>query len=253
MKVSFWSARLYFENLDSRSPPQMKIHWRTTRRLQSPNLVALVKLTEHGACLRAETLRTVLDMPLVGQTRVCFLAGAALKTSDLIYWAEVSHHPPHGGKPQDEARNRENGYLAINMSSINGFEQDDIFSEGDHVAIIDCMTFVPEYIPVLKALQNQKQAKIPFEDSLPVLLTLLNVVLVVAPRQDGSLLNLCSWHRPDLSCMLDADADLSNYSLLVESMVEESSLPPIMAIRRDPLLSEKMLGCTRPGLPVGSA
>ena len=60
--------------------------------------------------------------------------------------------------------------------------------------------------------------------------------------QDGALLNLCSWHRPDPSCMLDADADLANYRLLVASMVEDSSLPPIMAIRRDPVLSEKPLG-----------
>ena len=78
------------------------------------------------------------------------LPGAALKSSDRIYWGEVSHHPPHGGKPQDEARNRENGYLAVNVSSIAGFEED-AFTEGDSTAIIDCMTFVPEYIPVLKA------------------------------------------------------------------------------------------------------
>ncbi|OLP77490.1 NFX1-type zinc finger-containing protein 1 [Symbiodinium microadriaticum] len=190
-RVGF-DGRLYFEGLESRCPPQMKIHWRTTRRLQSPNLVALVRLSEPGA---------------------------ALKASDPIYWGEVSHHPPHGGKPQDEARNREHGYIAINVSSITGFD-DDVFTEGDHAAIIDCMTFVPEYIPVLKALENQRMGNMPFEG--------------------GALLNLCSWHRPDLGGLLDASADLSNYRLLVASMVEESSLPPIMAVRRDPVLSEKM-------------
>jgi hypothetical protein len=40
--------RLYFNGLASRSPPQMPIHWRTTKRLQSPNLVGLVKLSEQG-------------------------------------------------------------------------------------------------------------------------------------------------------------------------------------------------------------
>ena len=90
-----------------------------------------------------------------------FVAGAALKASDPIYWGEVSHHPPHGGKPQDEARNREHGYIAINVSSITGFD-DDVFTEGDHAAIIDCMTFVPEYIPVLKAQkENLKKTQSP--------------------------------------------------------------------------------------------
>ena len=37
--------------------------------------------------------------------------------------------------------------------------------------IIDCQTFVPEFIPVLKALEKQRQMPVPF--------------------QDGALLNLC--------------------------------------------------------------
>lgn len=43
-----FGLRLYFKGVASRSPPQMPIHWRTTKRLQSPNLVAVVKLSEQG-------------------------------------------------------------------------------------------------------------------------------------------------------------------------------------------------------------
>ncbi|KAG2521545.1 hypothetical protein JM16_006188 [Phytophthora kernoviae] len=35
---------------------------------------------------------------------------------------------------------------------------------GEAVAIIDCQTFVPEFIPVLKALENQQQMPVPFQD-----------------------------------------------------------------------------------------
>ena len=109
----------------------MPIHWRTTRRLQSPNLVGLVKLSEQGA---------------------------ALKMQDRVYWAEISSHPYQGGKPSDESRKRQDGFLAVNMApvlfncckrlfeaSVLDFDADaDAFAEGDHVAVIDCMTFVPE-------------------------------------------------------------------------------------------------------------
>lgn len=44
-------------------------------------------------------------------------------------------------------------------------------SVGNAVAIIDCQTFVPEFIPVLNALEKQRQMPMPF--------------------QDGALLNLC--------------------------------------------------------------
>lgn len=68
----------------------------------------------------------------------------------------------------------------------------DIFAEGEYLAVIDCMTFVPEfhgstsavmnmgnsgnvgnlghgksnprYIPVLKALEKQSESTLPFED-----------------------------------------------------------------------------------------
>ena len=51
-------------------------------------------------------------------------------------------------------------------------------SPGDFVAIIDCQTFVPEFVPVLRALEQQKLATLPFDD--------------------GSLLNLNAGHAADL-------------------------------------------------------
>ena len=103
--------------------------------------------------------------------------GAALKMNDRIYWGEISHHPHQGGKPSDESRKRESGCLAVNMAypsmdldlirtarfsakqqsskafvhcidsieaSVVEFDAD-IFAEGEYVAVIDCMTFVPEF------------------------------------------------------------------------------------------------------------
>ena len=56
--LTFWqffpldlTPRLYFNSVWSRSPPQ-SIHWRTTKRLQGPNLVGLVKLKDKGRSAR---------------------------------------------------------------------------------------------------------------------------------------------------------------------------------------------------------
>lgn len=113
--------------------------------------------------------------------------------NDRIYWGEISHHPHQGGKPSDESRKRENGCLAVNMaypsmdlysiriarvsmfsakqkSSVGYFvhfcidsieasvvEFDaDIFAEGEYLAVIDCMTFVPEFHGSTFAVMNRE-------------------------------------------------------------------------------------------------
>ncbi|CAK9116875.1 unnamed protein product [Durusdinium trenchii] len=145
-------------------------------------------------------------------------AGAALKMTDRILWGEICNHQ-HGGKPTDEARKRQDGYLAVNVASVIEFDADH-FAEGDHVAVIDCMTFVPEYIPVLKALEKQRDSNLPFEG--------------------GAYLNLCSWHRPDVSNVLgEDDVHMSRLQRMVDSLIAESTLQPFIEIRRDEHLADR--------------
>ena len=107
-------GKMYLVEFKSRSPPPNIIHWRTTKRLSSPNLVGIVRLQS---------------------------TGQALVQSDRIKWAEISYH----GNPRDEDRRRQNGDLAVNLSSIVDFDPD-FFEDGQSVAVIDCMCFVPEWV-----------------------------------------------------------------------------------------------------------
>jgi hypothetical protein len=177
----------------SRNPPP-NIHWRTTKRLSPPNLVGVVRLRTKGS-------------PLVD--------------SDTIKWGEVVNH----GHFRDEEARRQRGQVSVDLSSIVEFEPD-FFCEGACVAIIDCMTFVPEWIPTLRALETQKQARLPFDN--------------------GKYLNLCKDNPVDTSnSVLDASSPdsvfLSDRRQLIETMIEESALEPIREIRRDEALKENLV------------
>jgi hypothetical protein len=106
---------------------------------------------------------------------------SGLRLNDRIFWAEVS---PHGNQSY-EANQRQAGNLCVNLASRSIFGPDECpdveseFKEGDVVAIIDCQSFVPEYIPVIRALEQQEQGLLPFDD--------------------GVLLNLDANQRADLS------------------------------------------------------
>lgn len=106
---------------------------------------------------------------------------SALRLDDNIYWGEVS---PHGNQSY-EAQQRQQGNVCLNLTSRSIFGPDECpdveneFSEGDVIAIIDCQSFVPEYIPVIRALEQQEQEILPFDD--------------------GALLNLDANRRADLS------------------------------------------------------
>ena len=149
------------------------------KRVAGFHLIASVLSNSYGAS--AHRMRKIL---FVGDISGMYFfhprcPGAALKMNDRIYGGEISHHPHQGGKPSDESRKRESGCLAVNMaypsmdldlirtarfsakqqSSVGDFvhlcidsieasvvEFDaDIFAEGEYVAVIDCMTFVPEF------------------------------------------------------------------------------------------------------------
>lgn len=81
----------------------------------------------------------------------------------------------------------------MNLASRAIFQPDECpdveseFKENDVIAIIDCQSFVPEYIPVIRALEKQEQELLPFDD--------------------GVLLNLDANLRADLTnTVLGADA-----------------------------------------------
>lgn len=211
---------LYLNGFKSRNPPP-NVHWRTSKRLSPPNLVGIVGTRSMGS---------------------------PLNESDLVKWGEVVYH----GHNRDEERRRQQGDLAINISSIVEIDPD-FFEEHSSVAVvsffpninsnfsplslndhtlsscslqIDCMSFVPEWIPVLKALESQKNSCLPFEN--------------------GKHLNLCKDSAVKVSSVMDTysspnDLVAANRSQVIEMMVEESQLEPIREIRRDPSLRDELV------------
>jgi hypothetical protein len=101
---------VYLKNFKCRNPPP-NVHWRTTKRLSPPNLVALVVLKRRGA---------------------------TLEPSDRIVWGEVVYH----GDNRDEERRRLNGQLAVNVWSLLEDVDLDSFLEASPMAVVrdDCVS-----------------------------------------------------------------------------------------------------------------
>jgi replication-associated recombination protein RarA len=181
-------GRLFVSSFKCRNPPKHPIHWNSTRRLSAPNMVGVIK------------------------TRA---SGTPLQLQDKITWGELGLH----GQPHFEARKREEGCLMVNLLSIMEANLDD-FAPGDGVAIIDCMTFVPEWIPVLKAIEQQlDDCFAPFD-------------------REGTYLNLCRSKPADTSNSIIKVTPLDDikpdkFRELVVYMVDRSTLDPIQQIRRD--------------------
>lgn len=185
----------FFTEFESRNPPQTQIHWRTTKRLSPPNLVGVVALKSKGN---------------------------TLEMTDLIKWGEIVYH----GYSRDEEKRRQNKQLAVNFSTIGTDFEPEYFEEGSYVAVIDCMTFVPEWIPVLKALQSQSQARLPFDNG-----RYLNLMKDNPVDDQNSVLDTMSPEEV-------ASVDISN---LIDNMVEMSALEPIKEVRRDKQLRSELV------------
>jgi Zinc finger C-x8-C-x5-C-x3-H type (and similar) len=183
---------MYLVEFKCRNPPPSAVHWRTTKRLSPPNLVGIVRLRSKGA---------------------------SLSDYDQIKWGEIVFH----GNSRDEDKFRQNGKVAINMSTIVDFEPE-LFEEGSFVAVIDCMTFVPEWIPVLKALESQKKIRIPFENGQP--------------------LNLCKDKPSKFVSIVEGSSVDEVFQqgrlALIEKLIDDSQLEPICEIRRDPALRDEL-------------
>lgn len=209
-----YEGDLFIENVESRRPPEHAIHWKTTRRLLSPNLVGIVRLDSRGASLR---------------------------TSDSILWAQIRAH----SDSYDEYKLREAKKLALTILDLNRLGQDrhspdPVLQHGDRIAIIDCQTFVPEYIPVLKALEAQEIDRLPFNDG-----ALLNInqssrdILNNPSDAMGSVLEKSS---------IEPRWDLNYRDILsqVRQAIDSSSLEPVVQIRRhDSLRTELIHGLSK--------
>ena len=209
-------GKLYIEGFRSRCPPKQKdpnsgavtdrpIHWRSTKRLACPNLVGVVRLGSGPSS--SSSLR--------GKGRV-------LQLTDRLMWGELSNMGP----PKDEHLQRQSGRLCVNMTSITGSFDTELFAEGDLVALIDCMTFVPEYIPVLKAFEMQKLHALPFDDG-----ALLNLW----QARPSDLSNTVGQRQEDVvASAADGGAALNRPDVvdLVRDMIMRSKLQPIREIRQ---------------------
>ncbi|CAB9509012.1 NFX1-type zinc finger-containing protein 1 [Seminavis robusta] len=185
---------VYFKNFQSRNPPP-SIHWRSTKRLSPANLVGIVLLDSRRSCL---------------------------SSSDPIVWGEVVCH----GDSRNESHRREKGEVAVNLASIVEFDVDSLAEDGS-VAIIDAMTFVPEWIPVLRALENQQATRLPFDSGRYLNLWKTNPVETFNSIMDSS-----------------ASADqvfAEDKRVLISQMIRESELEPIREIRRDAQLTEQLV------------
>lgn len=71
------------------------------------------------------------------------------------------------GEPRDEFKKRESGQVVVSDLRDTKDEKDENeLHAGDQVAVIDCMTFVPEHVPVLKALEELQLSPLPFKDGI---------------------------------------------------------------------------------------
>ncbi|EQC36202.1 hypothetical protein SDRG_06312 [Saprolegnia diclina VS20] len=172
-------GRIFLGNVMSRRPPAQAIHWRTTNRLSCPNLVGFVKVSGRGVPLRGP---------------------------DRITWASIVPHEDS----RFEDKRREAGELAVLCSGIVNVNVHELVHIGDHLVVVDCQIFVPEFIPVLKALELQKAITLPFGD--------------------GTWLNLSS-HAPATSSLAFVEGD--DDDVLLDRMLAMSTLDPIVQIRRD--------------------
>ncbi|KAJ3141908.1 hypothetical protein HK100_005562, partial [Physocladia obscura] len=209
-KISF-DGRVYIKNFSSRKPPQKEIHWHTSKRLQAPNLVGLVKVSARGSTVSSDS---------------------------KIIWAEITKHS--WNSREDEFR--KNGQLACSILQLGNFFGDssglvaDIFAfqAGDFLVVIDCQTFVPEYIPVLKALEVLRQTSPwPFNDG-----TLLNISQKrsrEAEKQTLVITDLKDFSDDDSDhlVLFGKDIEINNETrFAIEKLISESELDPIVQIRR---------------------
>ncbi|KAE8993282.1 hypothetical protein PF001_g17594, partial [Phytophthora fragariae] len=198
-----YDGTISLEQIESRRPPLNPIHWRTTKRLSSPNLVGIVRLANREASLRA---------------------------TDEVFWAEITFQ----GKSGDEFKAREKGCMTLRLLQYLDEPGNKLMAQnpsvGDAVAIVDCQTFVPEFIPVLIALEKQRQLPVPFQNG--ALLNLSNAALAFGEGRSD-----CEDEDDSETTM---DSNLTSSLELIRKVIQFSLLDPIIDIRRDAALRNRL-------------
>jgi hypothetical protein len=120
--------------LQSRKPPAIAPNWRTSYRLQTSVLVAVVKLG---------------------------VSGEPLQRAQALQWAEIVSY--HIGPDQHEDQARTQGRIAVRLLSRGDCsalkdEAECPLEPGTRVALIDLRVFVPEVISVLATFANPQFA-----------------------------------------------------------------------------------------------
>lgn len=210
-----FDGSIYVENVESRKPPVASVHWKTTKRLACPNLVGIVLLENRGNSLRL---------------------------TDTIFWAKIALH----GDSRDEFKEREAKKVALSLLNYSSDDSpnpllDRSIPKGTAVAIIDCQTFVPEFVPVLTALEHQSAEPMAFQGG-----ALLNL----RRRSEGTSRDVIERLESRLGFSTEVDdidageeydiqlgrpplTKLSSIAHRIQELVAESELDPIQQIRRD--------------------
>ncbi|KAJ3408103.1 hypothetical protein HDV05_005146 [Chytridiales sp. JEL 0842] len=202
---------LHLQGVMSRRPPQVAVSWKHTRRLCVPNLVGVV-LLKNGR-------------------------GAALGLEDRVHWAEIVTHGY--GRQFEEYKERERGKVAIQLIEFGEGKGDVAFKKGDTVAVIDCQTFVPEFIPILKALEIQQQAQLPFKNGRLLNIGPTNTTTTLpSSSQDHDSTTLLETTSPIFPASLpEPTVDFlvtdSEIRRKVLDTIETSELDPLVQIRRE--------------------
>ncbi len=162
----------YLSALKSRKPPKVEPNWKTTYRLTSSSMVAVVRLSA---------------------------SNEPLTRAHAIQWAEIANYSAFTGKgtaDTPEYMQRSQGKIAVRLlsrgdcSSLRA-DADAPLEAGTRVALIDLRVFVPEVISVLATFANPRFAEqlrqIPFmgrligiEKSLPPLPATSSIMQCVA-------------------------------------------------------------------------
>ncbi|ETI29722.1 hypothetical protein L914_21561 [Phytophthora nicotianae] len=205
-----YDGTISIEQVESRRPPLKPIHWRTTKRLSSPNLVGVVLLAHREASLRV---------------------------NDEVYWGEIIFQ----GKSFDEYKARERGCLTLRLLQYLDEPGNALLTRnpaaGQAVAIIDCQTFVPEFVPVLKALEKQREMPVPFQNG--ALLNLSDETIgfdrdrgVDGDELDNADEDDCDYDDGAYDVYTSIDVGALSTHALIRKVVRMSLLDPIIDIRR---------------------
>ena len=151
----------------SRKPPQQdkqKTNWRTTYRLQSSALVAVVKVAREMQCLEP-------SMP--------------------VYWAELVPFV-QTRDPNQDFRHKSNGEVAVCFLSTGDCADLKIahpaLEKGCRVVIIDLRVFVPEVVSVLSAMASD--SFVNHLQSIPFINQLIGTsdsTRIVSKKREGSI------------------------------------------------------------------